>query len=67
MDNVGNISSLKAMAAELSRANLKISDKTMAVYIDYLCNAFAFYRFRRFDVSGKKYLSTGDKYYQDDH
>lgn len=67
MDNVGNISSLKGMAAELSRANLKISDKTLAVYIDYLCNAFAFYRFRRFDVSGKKYLSTGDKYYLADH
>ena len=51
MDNVGNISSIKGMAAELSRANLTISDKTLAVYIDYLCNAFAFYRVRRFDVT----------------
>lgn len=67
MDNVGNISSIKGMAAELSRANLTISDKTLAVYIDYLCNAFGFYRVRRFDVSGKKYLSTGDKYYLADH
>lgn len=67
MDNIGNISSLKGMAAELSQANLKISDKTLAAYIDYLCGAFAFYRVRRYDVAGKKYLSTGDKYYLADH
>ena len=67
MDNIGNVSSLKNMAAELSRAGLKISDKTLAAYIDHLCNAFAFYRVRRFDVSGKRYLASGDKYYLADH
>lgn len=67
MDNIGNVSSLKNMATALSQAGLKISDKTLAAYIDHLCNAFAFYRVRRFDVSGKKYLSTGDKYYLADH
>ena len=67
MDNVGNISSLKSMTATLSQAGLKISDKTLAAYIDHLCDAFAFYRVRRFDVAGKKYLSTGDKYYLADH
>lgn len=67
MDNVGNISSLKSMAATLSQAGLKMNDKTLAAYIDHLCDAFAFYRVRRFDVAGKKYLSTGDKYYLADH
>lgn len=63
MDNVGSISSLKSMAATFSQAGLKMNDKTLAAYIDHLCDAFAFYRVRRFDVAGKKYLSTGDKYY----
>lgn len=67
MDNIGNASSLKNMAAALSQAGLKISDKTLAAYISYLCNAFAFYRVRRYDVSGKKYLSANDKYYLADH
>lgn len=53
MDNVGNISSLKSMAATLSQAGLKMNDKTLAAYIDHLCDAFAFYRVRRFDVAGK--------------
>lgn len=67
MDNIGNISSLKNIATALSQVGLKINDKTLAAYIDHLCNAFAFYRVRRYDVSGKKYLSTGDKYYLADH
>ena len=32
-------------------------------YLNYFCNAFAFYRIRRYDIQGKKYLSSQDKYY----
>ena len=35
--------------------------------MNYLCSAFAFYKFRRYDVRGKKYLSSGEKYYLCDH
>lgn len=39
---------------------------TISSYIQYLCNAFAFYKIRRYDIHGKKYLSSNDKYYLSD-
>ena len=35
--------------------------------MQYLCNAFAFYKVRRYDIKGKKYFSSNDKYYLSDH
>ena len=40
---------------------------TVSAYMQYLCNAFAFYKVRRYDIKGKKYLSSNDKYYLSDH
>ena len=31
--------------------------------MDALCKAFAFYRIRRYDIRGKRYLRSEDKYY----
>lgn len=67
MDNISNITSTRSIASTLSHSGLAISDKTVETYIDHLCQAFAFYRVRRYDVVGKRYLSSGDKYYLSDH
>ena len=63
MDNVSNIVSSNKMVAILSANKIKASDKTVSTYINYLCNAFGFYRIRRYDIRGKKYLASNDKYY----
>ena len=67
MDNVSNITSARSVADALTSAGTKTNDKTIATYIGYLEEAFAFYRVRRYDIRGKRYLSSGDKYYLVDH
>lgn len=67
MDNVSNLSSARSIVNSMSVNSEKINHKTVNTYIQYLCNAFAFYKIRRYDIRGKKYLSTNDKYYLSDH
>ena len=63
MDNVSNVVSANKMANTLASNHIKTNDKTVGTYIGYLCNAFGFYRIRRYDIRGKKYLASNDKYY----
>ena len=67
MDNVSNITSSRSIADALTSAGTKTNDRTIASYLGYLTEAFAFYRVRRYDIRGKRYLSSGDKYYLADH
>ncbi len=63
MDNVSNLTSYRKVANILNQASINTNDKTIANYINYLCDAFAFYKIRRYDIQGKRYLSSVDKYY----
>lgn len=67
MDNISNLTSARSIADTLNSSKDKINHKTVGNYLTYLCNAFAFYKFRRYDIKGKKYLSSNDKYYLSDH
>lgn len=67
MDNVSNLSSARNITNTLGSVNEKIHHTTVGSYMQYLCNAFAFYKIRRYDIRGKKYLSSNDKYYLSDH
>ena len=67
MDNVSNLTSARSITDTLTSNKDKINHKTVGNYLNYLCNAFAFYKFRRYDIKGRKYLSSNDKYYLSDH
>ena len=67
MDNISNITSARGITESISRGETPASNVTVTAYMKYLCNAYAFYKVRKFDVRGKKYLSSHDKYYLCDH
>ena len=67
MDNISNRTSLRNVSNSLNTANLKTNHKTVGNYINYLCEAFAFYKISRYDIKGKKYLNSDEKYYLSDH
>ena len=66
MDNIGNVTSVRNITDMLSSNQTKADHKTVSKYINLLCKAFAFYRIRRYDIKGKKYLKSEDKYYLSD-
>ena len=67
MDNISNLTSARSITNSFSSFKEKVNHVTISLYMQYLCNAFAFYKIRRYDIKGKKYLSSTDKYYLSDH
>ena len=63
MDNISNITSVRNITNSLKKADDTLNHKTIGAYIQYLCNAFLFYKVRRYDIQGKRYLESQDKYY----
>lgn len=62
-DNIGNILSTKKIADTMTSAGRKIDVRTVESYINALMNAFIVYQAKRYDVKGKQYLKTLEKYY----
>lgn len=67
LDNISSEVSVRKIADTLTSNQEKTNDKTIGSYLNYLCNAFAFYKVRRYDIRVKKYLASQDKYYLADH
>ena len=63
IDNISKLTSYRSLTDTLNSNKNNVSDKTVGTYMKYLCDAYAFYKIRRYDIPGKKYLNTQDKYY----
>ena len=67
LDNISRLTTGRTVTNVLNNEKLDTNHKTVSAYIDYLCNAFAFYKVKRYDIEGKDYLRSQDKYYLCDH
>lgn len=63
MDNISNLTSPNKVSRLLNANDVSTSHVTVGKYIKYLCNAFVFYDIKRYDIRGKKYLESSEKFY----
>ena len=62
--NIGSYVSANKIADTLkSNGYGKVTHDTIGNYLDYVCDAYLFYRAQRYDIKGKQYLKTLNKYY----
>lgn len=66
MDNVANTFSARSIVSALSAQGIKTSVDTVITYIDYIKNALIILSANRYDIKGKKLLTTNEKYYSVD-
>lgn len=65
--SIGSLSNPSKLANTfMSEKNIKISQFTVSNYLDYLIYAFLIEKARRYDVKGRKYISSPYKYYFSD-
>lgn len=62
--SIGSYVSSRKIADTLrSNGYSSVDHKTIGNYLEYLCDAFLFYKVQRYDIKGKAYLKTLHKYY----
>lgn len=66
MDNVANPFSARSIVSALATQGIKTSVDTVVNYIDYIKNALIILSANRYDIKGKKLLTTNEKYYSVD-
>jgi len=65
-NNIGNCLSIKKIADTLTSDGRSISVHTVESYLESLVESYVFNKVSRFDIRGKQYLQSGEKYYATD-
>lgn len=63
MDNIANPFSARSIVAALKQEGISTTVETVIAYIDYIKKAMVMYSAQRYDIKGKKLLTTNEKYY----
>lgn len=62
-DNIGNQLSTKSISNSLNSEGRKIDVKTLEKYLQALMDSYIIYQAKRYNIKGKQYLKTLEKYY----
>ncbi len=62
----GSILSVKKITDTLNSKGRKVSVHTIESYLEALTESYIFHKVSKYDIKGKQYLKTGDKYYATD-
>ena len=65
-NNIGNCLSIKKIADTLTSDGRSISVHTVEGYLESLVESYIFNKASRFDIKGRQYLQSGEKYYATD-
>ncbi len=66
LDNISNLVSSNNIANTMASNGRPINVKTVEKYLEAFTEAFLLYKASRYDIKGKQYLKTIDKYYVSD-
>lgn len=62
-DNIGNPLSSKKIADTMTSAGRKIDTRTVERYLEAFSESYIIYQAKRYNIKGKQYLKTLEKYY----
>ena len=62
-DNIGNPLSSKKIADTMTSSGRRIDTRTVEKYLDALTESYIIYQAKRYNIKGKHYLKTLEKYY----
>ena len=63
IDNIGSTVSTKRIADVLSSTGRKVDYKTVEKYLGAMLESYILYQIKRYDIKGKQYLKSQEKYY----
>lgn len=65
-DNTGKLISANSIAKYMKSQGENITSTVIINYISFLCEAFILHKVNRYDIHGKRFFETNDKFYFED-